>query len=217
MSIMEYILNPFKGSVFDPEQRNRSPEKIGEKVGGTLDFDAMTELTPGQRRIMSNFDEKQAQQFQQAVEESVTNSVRLGLMTPQQARQKIAQANFSLDPKKINNSGQLQMGAMTAADLPDATSYLGDYNGIGLDDEYNAQLRTAAALQGNLTEDMGDQMISREFDRTAKYRLPMENYRMQRGFAYQEKGLQNQMKRDMASGLLGSYANTAQALMTSGL
>lgn len=204
-------------AVLDTERQKRQPRKIGELIGASASFDAMTELSPRQRRIMEDFDEKQVQQYQDAIAESTTNAVRLGQMSPDEARARVNRANFTLNPTEINNSGQLQQGAMTAMNLPDATSQLEDYNGLGLDNEYIAQLTNAAALRGNLTEDMGDQMISREFDRTVKYREPLENYRMQRGFAYQEKGLQNQMKRDQASNLLTGYANTAQQLMTSGL
>jgi hypothetical protein len=166
---------------------------------------------------MEDWDENQVQQYQQGVAASTTNAVRLGQMSPEEAKARVERANFSLDPSQTTNSGQLQQGAMTAADLPDATSQLGDYNGTGLDDEYWGQLRNAATLQENMTQDVGDAQVSREFDRTAKYRLPLENYRMNRDFAYGQKAEQNTMKRNMASGLLGSYANTAQALMTSGL
>lgn len=213
MDAARYLSSEENRSMLGPNRARR----IGTKIGSSANFDAISELTPGQQRMMSNWDENQTQQFQDAVAESATNAVRLGQMTPEQARAKMQQASFSLNPDEITNSGQLQMGAMSAADLPDATSQLGDYGGLGLDNEYWSQLKNAAALQGNLTQDMGDQMISREFDRTAQYRLPLENYRMGRDFAYGQKAEQNTMKRDMASGLLGGYANTAQALMTSGL
>jgi hypothetical protein len=234
MSTLQYILNPMKGSFFDQqtweEKRSQpragigarlgigqTPRRIGEAIGSSANFDAMSALTPAQQRIMSNFDENQVQQYQQAISEAATNSVRLGQMSPEVARARVQQANFSLDPGNTTNSGQLQMGAMSAVDLPDATSQLGDYNGLGLDNEYWSQLKNAAALQENITQDVGDAQVSREFDRTARYRLPIENYRMNRDFAYGQKAEQNQMKRGMASGLLNSYANTAQQLMTSGL
>lgn len=194
----------------------QTPQKIGEAIGASASFDARSALTPAQKRIMENFDQDQTQQYQNAISESVTNQVRLGQMAPEEARARVARASFTM-PENVTNSGQLQQGAMSASDLPDATSALGDYNGLGLDNEYLTQLKNAQIFTGNLTQDVGDQMISREFDRTAKYRLPLENYRMSRDFAYGQKGEQNTMKRNMASGLLGSYANTAQALMTSGL
>jgi hypothetical protein len=229
-----YLMNPFAipvdaarylsnednrsglGSGFSGLGQNRA-KQIGSQIGSSANFDAMAELTPAQRRIMSNFDERQTEQFQTAISDSVTNSVRLGQMTPDEARARVERANFTLNPTELNNSGQLQMGAMSAVDLPDATSQLGDYSGLGLDDEYWSQLKNAAALQENITQDVGDAQVSREFDRTAQYRLPIENYRMNRDFAYGQKAEQNTMKRNQASGLLNSYANTAQALMTSGL
>lgn len=192
------------------------PNRIGSQIGASSSFDAMTELSPRQRRIMEGFDENQMQQYQDAIADSTTNQVRLGQMAPEEARARVARASFTM-PEEITNSGQLQQGAMSASDLPDATSQLGDYNGLGLDNEYLAQLKNAQIIQGDLTQDAGDQMVSREFDRTAKYRIPIENYRMNRDFAYGQKAEQNTNKRAMASGLLNSYANTAQALMTSGL
>ena len=206
------------GTYLVNRQRQRNaPERIGSQIGSSANFDAATDLNPWQQRQIKDWDEDQASRFQEAVNQSATNAVRLGQMTPDEARRRSELASFNLNTDGVTNVGQLQQGAMTAADLPDATSQLGDYNGLGLDNEYWSQLRNASALQGNLTEDMGDQMISREFDRTARYRLPLENYRMNRDFAYGQKGEQNTMKRNMAAGLLNSYANTAQQLMTSGL
>jgi hypothetical protein len=201
------------GTFFANRQRSRNaPERIGSQVGSASDIIAAN-LNPWQQRQMDDWDEEQLARYQNSVAQSSTNAVRQGQLTPEQARANVAQASFG-NPAEL---AQSQMGGMTAADLPDATSQLGDYNGLGLDNEYWSQLRNASILQGNLTEDMGDQMISREFDRTARYRLPLENYRMSRDFAYGQKGEQNTMKRNMAAGLLNSYANTAQQLMTSGL
>jgi hypothetical protein len=190
-------------------RRIGAPERIAEQQATDPDF----EPNRWQQNQMNMWNDENTERYQNAVARSSTNAVRQGRLTPEQARANVAQASFG-------NSAELaqsQMGGMSAADLPDATSQLGDYNGLGLDQEYQNQLRNASILQGNLTEDMGDQMISREFDRTARYRLPLENYRMNRDFAYGQKGEQNTMKRNMASGLLNSYANTAQQLMTSGL
>jgi hypothetical protein len=198
-------------------RERRAPERIGNRIGSSANFDAATDLTPWQQRQIEDWDEEQVSRFQEAVNQSTTNAVRLGQMTPDEARRRSELASFNLNADDVTNVGQLQQGAMTAADLPNATSQLGNTYGLGLDNEYWSQLRNASALQGNLTEDMGDQMISREFDRTARYRLPLENYRMNRDFAYGQKAEQNTMRRGMATGLLNSYANTAQQLMTSGL
>lgn len=225
--ITGYILNPASlvgaatvagGTYLANRQRQRNaPERIGSQIGSSANFDAATDLNPWQQRQIEDWDEEQASRFQEAVNQSTTNAVRLGQMTPAEARRRSELASFNLNADGVTNVGQLQQGAMMAADLPDATSQLGDYNGLGLDQEYQNMLNTAAIRQGNLTQDMGDQMISREFDRTARYRLPLENYRMNRDFAYGQKGEQNTMRRNMAAGLLNSYANTAQQLMTSGL
>lgn len=193
-------------------RERRAPERIGERVGSAGNAEAAN-LNPWQQRQMGDWNEEELARYQNSVAQSSTNAVRQGQLTPEQARANVAQASFG-NPTEL---AQSQMGGMTAADLPDATSQLGDYNGLGLDQEYQNMLNTAAIRQGNLTQDMGDQMISREFDRTARYRLPLENYRMNRDFAYGQKGEQNTMRRNMAAGLLNSYANTAQQLMTSGL
>jgi hypothetical protein len=190
-------------------RRIGAPERIAEQQATDPDF----EPNRWQQNQMNMWNEENTERYQNAVARHSTNAVRQGRLTPEQARANVAQASFG-NPAEL---AQSQMGGMTAADLPDATSQLGNYNGLGLDQEYQNQLRNASILQGNLTEDMGDQMISREFDRTARYRLPLENYRMGRDFAYGQKGEQNTMKRNMAAGLLNSYANTAQQLMTSGL
>ena len=222
-----YLMNPTMGLaagaaaggayLANRERQRNAPERIGSQIGSSANFDAATDLNRWQQRQIGNWDEEQASRYQAAVADASTNAVRLGQMTPEEARRRTEQVSFSLNPESVTNSGQLQQGAMTAADLPDATSRLGDYNGTGLDDEYWSQLKNAAILQENMTQDVGDAQVSREFDRTAKYRLPLENYRMNRDFAYGQKAEQNTTKRAMASGLLGSYANTAQALMTSGL
>lgn len=206
------IVVPVAGYGINQLRERRAPERIGERVGSAVNAEAAN-LNPWQQRQMGDWDEEQLARYQNSVAQSSTNAVRQGQLTPEQARANVAQASFG-NPAEL---AQSQMGGMTAADLPDATSQLGNYNGLGLDQEYQNQLRNASILQGNLTEDMGDQMISREFDRTARYRLPLENYRMNRDFAYGQKGEQNTMKRNMAAGLLNSYANTAQQLMTSGL
>jgi hypothetical protein len=126
-------------------------------------------------------------------------------------------SNGLISPSGVTNSGQLQQGAMTAADLPDATSQLGDTNGLGMDNAYWSQLRNAAQAQEGITQDVGDMQLSREFDRTARYRLPLENYRMDRDFAYGQKAEQNTSKRQRANDLMTTYAQTAQSLITSGL
>lgn len=190
-------------------RRIGAPERIAEQQATDPDF----EPNRWQQNQMNMWNKENTERYQNAVAQSSTNAVRQGRLTPEQARANVAQASFG----NTAELAQSQMGGMTAADLPDATSQLGDYNGLGLDQEYQNMLNTAAIRQGNLTQDMGDQMISREFDRTARYRLPLENYRMNRDFAYGQKGEQNTMRRNMAAGLLNSYANTAQQLMTSGL
>lgn len=225
--IAGYMLNPASlvgaatvaggGYLANNLRQRLAPERIGSQIGSSANFDAATDLNPWQQRQIGNWDEEQASRFQEAVNQSTTNAVRLGQMTPDEARRRSELASFNLNADGVTNVGQLQQGAMTAADLPNATSQLGDYNGIGLDNEYWNQIELAQIRSGNLTQDAGDQMISREFDRTAKYRLPLENYRMNRDFAYGQKAEQNTMKRNMATGLLNSYANTAQQLMTSGL
>jgi hypothetical protein len=189
-------------------QRIGAPERIAERQATDPDF----EPNRWQQNQMNMWNERNTERYQNAVAQSSANAVRQGRLTPEQARANVAQASFGSE-----ELAQSQMGGLSAADLPDATSQLGDYNGLGLDQEYQNMINTAAIRQGNLTQDMGDQMISREFDRTARYRLPLENYRMNRDFAYGQKGEQNTMKRNMAAGLLNSYANTAQQLMTSGL
>lgn len=199
------------------ERQANNPSRIGSEIGGSAGFDAISELSPKQQELMKGWDEQQVQQYQDAIAESAQNAVRLGQITPEDAQARVSRASFSLKPSETSNSGQLQMGAMSATDLPDATSQLGDYNGIGLDDEYWSQLRNAAAAQENITQNVGDMQLSREFDRTAQYRLPLENYRMKRDFAYGQKAEQNTTKRNMATGMLDSYRNTAQALITSGL
>jgi hypothetical protein len=226
--VAPYLLNPVSGAVAATTiggtylanrelNRRRAPQEIGSQIGSASNFDAISELTPRQQDMMKNWDERQVQQYQSAIAESAQNSVRLGQMTPEDAQARVARASYTLNPAETQNSGQLQMGAMSATDLPDATSQLGDYNGLGLDNEYWSQLRNAAAQQENITQGVGDMQVSREFDRTAKYRLPIENYRMGRDFAYGQKAEQNSMKRGMAQGMLNSYTNTAQALITSGL
>ena len=190
-------------------RRIGAPERIAEQQATDPDF----EPNRWQQNQMRMWNEENTERYQNAVAQASANAVRQGQLTPEQARANVAQASFG----NSRELAQSQMGGMSAANLPDATSQLGDTNGLGLDNEYWSQLRNASALQGNLTEDMGDQMISREFDRTARYRLPLENYRMNRDFAYGQKAEQNTMRRGMATGLLNSYANTAQQLMTSGL
>lgn len=206
------IVVPVTGYGINQLRERRAPERIGERVGSAGNAEAAN-LNPWQQRQMGDWNEEELARYQNSVAQSSTNAVRQGQLTPEQARANVAQASFG----NTAELAQSQMGGMTAADLPDATSQLGDYNGLGLDQEYQNMINTAAIRQGNLTQDMGDQMISREFDRTARYRLPLENYRMNRDFAYGQKGEQNTMKRNMAAGLLNSYANTAQQLMTSGL
>lgn len=227
-----YALNPISAvadatrygiGVATGERENPTPsfnraQSLGNQIGSSANFDGISSLNEGQARRLANFDQRQLEQYQQAVEAGATNAVRAGTMTEQEAQQRIRQANFSLvSPSGITNSGQLQQGAMTAADLPDATSQLGDYNGLGQDKAYFDQLNFAAKNESNLTQDIGDQQISREFDRTARYRLPLENYRMDRDFAYGQKAEQNTSKRQRANDLMSTYAQTAQSLITSGL
>lgn len=193
-------------------QENR-PEAIGERVGSSANgFDALTE---GQRRRMGNFSENDWEAYRRATETSVNNAVRSGAMTPAEAQQRMQRANYAVN--NADTPAEAQLGMMSAADLPDATSHLGDTNGLGMDDEYFTQLNNAALKQQKLTEQIGDMSVSREFDRTVKYRLPIENYKMNRDFAYQQKGAQNEFKRANAQSLLNTYAQTAQALITSGL
>ena len=227
-----YALNPISAvtdaarygiGVATGERENPTPsfnraQSLGNQIGSSANFDGISSLNEGQARRLANFDQRQLEQYQQAVEAGATNAVRAGIMNEQEAQRRIRQANFSLvSPSGITNSGQLQQGAMTAADLPDATSQLGDYNGLGQDNEYFSQLNAMARNESNLTQDIGDQQISREFDRTVQFHLPLENYRDAKAFAYQEKGLQNSSKRQRANDLMSTYAQTAQSLITSGL
>jgi hypothetical protein len=226
-----YVLNPFSavsdaGNYVANQDRNSGnsmlsrfqsqPKRIASEIG-SANFDGMSSISEGQAKMLANFDDRQMEQYQQAISDKVTNEVRAGRMSPQEAQARVAQASFSLNTDGLTNSGQLQQGAMTAADLPDATSQLGDYNGLGMDNAYWSQLRNAAQAQEGITQDVGDTQISREFDRTARYRLPLENYRMDRDFAYGQKAEQNTSKRQRANDLMGTYAQTAQALITSGL
>lgn len=195
----------------------QTPERIGSTVGAG-NFDGTTRLGRGQANRLSKFDDRQLERYQTAVQDEVTNLVRTGMISEDEARNRMQQATFAMpDLADISNSGQLQQGAMGGSDLGNPQDGLGDINGLGLDNEYFAQLDRAARQQGNLTQDLGDQSVSREFDRTLKYRLPLEDYRMSRDFGYGQKAEQNTTRRQMAAGLLNSYTSTAQQLMTSGL
>jgi peptidoglycan hydrolase-like protein with peptidoglycan-binding domain len=193
-----------------------APKRIGEKIGSSS-FDSITGLNKFQQDQIANFDERQAQQYRDAVAQTVSNEVRAGRMTESEAQQRLASASFNISADGITNSGQLQQGAMSATDLPEAAGELGNVSNMNIGEEYWQQLRNAAQAQENITQGIGDQQVSREFDRTLKYRLPLEDYRIKRDYRYGQAAETNAMRRNMAQNLLGSYTNTAQQLIASGL
>jgi hypothetical protein len=136
------------------------------------------------------------------------------------------QINFTFDENgqgsigDVTNSGQLQQSAMQSLDRPGPEDYIAEYgdpSSIGLDDPYWKQVRNAAIQQSSLQEDLGDISVGRAFDRTMKYNRKVERDRNYETFAQNEAAQRNAMRRNMAQGLMNSYVNTAQSLITSGL
>jgi hypothetical protein len=205
--------------------RNTRPERIGEM--DNAGFDTVGQPTEALKKGMQNWDEQQWQQYQNAAQETLQNQVRLGQLTPAQAQNRMNQMNFTFDGNgqgsigDVSNSGQLQQSAMQSLDRPgpeDYTAQYGDPSSIGIEDQqYWNQLRNAAVQQTSLQQDVGDIAVSREFDRTMQFRRPVERDRNLEQFSIGQAQERNMMRRNMAQGLMNSYVNTAQSLITSGL
>jgi hypothetical protein len=210
-------------------RRRTAPERVAELNGG---FDSLGQPTEALQRGMNKWDEQQWSRYQDAASTSLQNQVRLGQISPAEAEARLQQVNYSVNTDNVNNSGQLQQGAMAATDFgsglnnslgpdqsmfPNYANTYGDTSQLGIGNEYWQQIANAAKNQTLIGEDVGDIAVGREARRTMQYRRPIERDRNLETYYMGESQARNDMRRNMALGLMQNYANTQQALITSGL